>query len=418
MIQDFSLQAVQQKNSPVSLFLKEVTLWSPPWKWVGNQAIPFRYTLDGIQKTALKIHGNGSWNRREKKMTLEPMLEWPQGSEILFPLNSHCLLDFQNPVKTAWQWELRTSSGIQGAINGHKIQNGYRITPSWIRFQDSLLEYNGDYISLPHSQLYLETTGNLDLSQLEKLLSVQTRIFSKIDPKLNHIEAGVLFENQQFVVEDLVADYHGGTLSIRGVVNVALPYRFRFSLRGDKMELAQAFQLKQKQSIDGTINWALTLQGQGAHLDTLEGQGKFEIWEGELWKLNLFSGLAKVLQTPQLEHVVFDQASGQFLITEKKVVFPHVQLRSPELILDGKGSVSLENREIDFLVTATFSSNFLSQIQGTPTGLLTTLLTTPDGKAIVQIRISGTFDSPQYKPQPVSPGQFLQRLFQGIVPKP
>jgi hypothetical protein len=184
------------------------------------------------------------------------------------------------------------------------------------------------------------------------------------------------------------------------------------------MELAQAFQLKQKQSIDGTINWALTLQGQGAHLDTLEGQGKFEIWEGELWKLNLFSGLAKVLQTPQLEHVVFDQASGQFLITEKKVVFPHVQLRSPELILDGKGSVSLENREIDFLVTATFSSNFLSQIQGTPTGLLTTLLTTPDGKAIVQIRISGTFDSPQYKPQPVSPGQFLQRLFQGIVPKP
>ena len=429
-IQDLSIQPSQQENSSRPLFFKQVTFWSPPWKWLGNGTIPFQYTLSGVQKTALQIQGKGSWDRREKKLILDPVFDWPKGSKILFPLDSHSWFNFQTPKQSEWQVDLKTSSGIQTEIHGQKTQNGYRIHPSWVRFQNSLLEYNGDYLSPPQTQLYLETTGNLELSELEKLLSGQDKIFSKIDSKLDRIEAGIVLENQQLIIEDFLADYRQGTLSIRGVTNLVLPYRFRFSLRGDEMELAETFKVspppdaskstktrKKKRTIKGTTSWTLTLQGEGTDLDKLEGQGKFEIWKGDLWELNLFSGLARVLQAPQLEQVIFDEASGHFLITEKKVVFPHVQLRSPQLILDGKGSMGLKDRGVDFVVTATFSQDFLGQIRRTPTGLLTTLLTTPEGKALVQVRVSGTWEDLEYKLQPITPGQFLQRFFQGIAPQ-
>ncbi len=414
LIHQLKIRSPQPEFASNEFSASQILLWSYPWKWWRQKAIEFNYQVEGVQQSNLKILGKGTWDRDQKILTIEPVFEGSLLTSFLSPLKTSLSYGFQSQE---WTVAAQTPSGITAHLQGTKSPEKLFIQPSWIRFQDSFLEYHGDFTKANNgAQLYLDTTGDLKLDQIEKLLTGKTELFDRINPELSHIEFGTAVENNQIILEDLVANYALGYLSIRGVYDLAVPHRFRISLRGDQMELSDLMEepLKKGKPIEGLITWSITFHGNTKNLNTLEGQGLFEISDGRLWDLTVFQGLAKALQIPQLRRVTFNGASGRFLLKQKQWSFPQVQLRSQQLILDGRGTIEW-NGELNFTVGITFSQEFLKQIGGTPSGLIASLLTNPSGETFTQIRITGTLQDPKYKIDPIPPKKIFQGIFQRIL---
>lgn len=409
-----SIHGLKIRSARGEFSADQILLWIYPWKWWQNKEIEFYFQAEGVQKTNLTIKGKGTWHRDRQIFTLEPVFEGPLLTSLVSPLKTSLSYDFKTQELTA---AAQTHSGVATQFQGTKTPDELSIQPSWIRFRDSFLEYHGDFTTTTNNnQLYLDAAGALKLDQIEELLIGKTEIFSRIDPELSHVEFGTAVENNQVILEDLIANYALGYLSIRGVYGLSAPHRFRISLRGDQMELSELLEepLKKGKPIEGILTGSLTLHGDAENMNALEGQGLFEITDGRLWDLTVFKGLARALKIPQLERVIFREASGRFLLKQKQWNFPQVQLRSNQLILDGRGTVAW-NGELNFLVGITFSQEFLNEIGGTPSGLIAGLLTDASGQAFTQIKITGTLREPKYKIDPIPPQKIFQGIFQRIL---
>ncbi|GEM_PF-3856405 len=414
LIRELKIHSLQPGSASKEFSADQILLWSYPWEWWQNKEIEFHYQIEGIQKTNLKIAGKGIWDRDQKILTTEPVFEGTLLTSLVSPLKTSFSYGLQNQE---WKAAAQASSGVTTQLQGTITPEKLFILPSWIRFRDSFLEYHGDFTTLNNGgQLYLDAAGALKLDQIEKLLTGKTEIFTRIDPELSHAEFGTAVENNQIILEDLIANYALGYLSIRGVYDLAAPHRFRISLRGDQMELSELLEepLKKGKPIEGLLTWSITFHGDTKNMDDLEGQGLFEITDGRLWDLTVFQGLAKALQISQLRRVTFSGASGRFLLKRKQWNFPQVQLRSRQLTLDGRGTIEW-NGELNFLVGITFSREFLNEIGGTPSGLIASLLTNSLGEAFTQIKITGTVQNPKYRIDPIPAQKIFQGIFQRIL---
>ena len=406
---DLRIRSLKQESVGHEIFIHSFFLWSPPWQWWQKEEIPFHYEIQGMQRIPLTIVGEGSWNPVQKILTLQPSLRGPLLPSFFSPLEVHLQAHFktQECAVTA-----QTRSGVLLQFEGAQMGKKFMIRPSSIRFRDSYLKCMGNITSANETQLYLKGSGEWELEQIENLLQGKRELFSRIASRLSQIEFETSFQENHWVIEKFLAGYASGELSLLGDCHLAFPYPFRLSIKGEEIELSDLIKTgsNRDQPIEGTLNGSFSLQGEANSLNSLEGEGGFEINDGHFWDLTLLKGIANLLKLPELEKIIFESAKGRFLLKNNQLSFPQVELKSRQLRLEGIGTIDLGGK-IDFNVTITFSQELIQQLGETLSGMIARFLINSQGEALIQIHIKGTVQNPTYKIKPIAP----EKIFQGVL---
>ena len=154
--------------------------------------------------------------------------------------------------------------------------------------------------------------------------------------------------------------------------------------------------------LNGKLQLTTSLKGTGG-LATMAGNGRAEIKNGRLTTIPILSLLATLLQVPELREIQFTQCLLEFSITNNTLQTPVIRLVGPEVQVDGKGVVSLEDNSLNHDFTMTFSKELLDRF---PTPVHNLLAVRPDGSLALEFRVWGPYDSPKTDLQ--------QRLLKGV----
>ena len=88
LIRRLRVSPLQPNSVSKEFSADQILLWAYPWQWWQNKEVEFHYQIEGIQQANLKIEGKGIWDRNEKILTLEPVLEGPSLTSLVSPLKT------------------------------------------------------------------------------------------------------------------------------------------------------------------------------------------------------------------------------------------------------------------------------------------------------------------------------------------
>jgi hypothetical protein len=233
--------------------------------------------------------------------------------------------------------------------------------------------------------------------------------------KFNSCHLEGKFKDKYMTVSRLTANPYDGTLAVNAVLdlNKADPqYVVQIGVRDvDIGMLKDDTQLKDKK-ISGRFSGNADLGGFMNDINTLKGNGKFQIADGRFWELPVFSGLANILYIPGVSKIVFGQAQGSFTIANKKIYTDDTQLSSEQMNLTGNGEVDFDGN-LNFQVTAAFDKGLL-QVP-TSLGPLRDLFIDKEGNYLGDIKVDGTTKEPKFKISAMPLNKILNnKLFDNI----
>lgn len=156
------------------------------------------------------------------------------------------------------------------------------------------------------------------------------------------------------------------------------------------------------------------LGGFGNNLETLKGNGQFQISDGKFWELPVFSGLANILYIPGVGKIAFGEAHGTFSITNKRIYTEDTVMSSQQMNLTGNGAVDFDGN-LDFQITAVFDKGLLEV--ASPLGPLRDLLIDKEGRYLGNINLGGTTKEPKFKINPLPLDKILQNKFFNNIKK-
>jgi hypothetical protein len=142
-------------------------------------------------------------------------------------------------------------------------------------------------------------------------------------------------------------------------------------------------------------------------LKTLDGSGSFEVIDGTIIKLDLFSKIFSLLQIsnylrlkfPKLdeEGIPFDSITGDFEITDGMVTTQNLFMESRVIRVSGVGSVDLVAREIDMILGFQVLETIDLIVNKIP--VVGYILTGDDGNLFTTyFRVTGPLDDPEVSP--------------------
>jgi len=198
----------------------------------------------------------------------------------------------------------------------------------------------------------------------------------------------------------LSSDAYAGNLNLSANLNLAdrdISYAAQINLNSiDISRLKQDTALKDK-DISGALSATANLNGKGSDLSKLTGGVELNVANGNMWELNLFKGLGKLLFPRSFEKIIFKEAKGQFFINNKSVTTHDLKLNSNELELAFDGSFDFGGN-LDFRVFNKFSEQLLTEESQTLEKIISSVLTQTG--SFVVVRLTGTFLEPKYKIEP------------------
>ena len=199
---------------------------------------------------------------------------------------------------------------------------------------------------------------------------------------------------------NLSSDAYAGNLNLSANLNLAdkdISYAAQINLNSiDISRLKQDTALKDK-DISGALSATASLNGKGGDLSKLTGGAELNVANGNLWELNLFKGLGKLLFPRSFGKIIFKEAKGQFFINNKSVTTHDLKLNSNELELAFDGSFDFGGN-LDFKVFNKFSEQLLTEESQTLEKIISSVLTQTG--SFVVVRLTGTFLEPKYKIEP------------------
>ena len=157
-----------------------------------------------------------------------------------------------------------------------------------------------------------------------------------------------------------------------------------------------------KQAMNGKMQATVSLKGSGG-LPTIIGNGRVEIDDGQLMEIPLLETLATVLQIDILHDLKFSECVVEFSISNNVMQTPVIRLKSPQIQITGKGSVSLDDHSLKHDMTLTFAKGVLDRY---PSEIRDVLTEQPDGSRALDFKVRGTYESP--KPD------LVKRILRGI----
>ena len=160
-------------------------------------------------------------------------------------------------------------------------------------------------------------------------------------------------------------------------------------------------------NIWGTGALNCSLNGKGADLAALKGQGWIMISKGRLWEFPLLGGLADVLKMPQLKTVQINSAAGNFIIADKNISTDNLRFTSPQMNIEARGALGFSGG-LDFNIGLNLAPGFAEANQ---LAKLAMFLADETGRFLGQVKLSGTVKEPKYAYVPFHLDKILGKLF-------
>lgn len=228
-----------------------------------------------------------------------------------------------------------------------------------------------------------------------------------------HIEGK--FRDKYITLSKITANPYDGALAANAVIDLnkeQAQYVVQIGVRDIEINRWKNDTAMRDKDLHGRFSANAELGGFGGDLNTLKGNGRFQVSDGRFWELPVFSGLANILYIPGVSNIVFGEAHGTFMIANKKIYTEDTELHSQQMNLIGNGDVDFDGN-LNFQVTAVFDKGLLEVPSAL--GPLRDLLIDKEGRYLGDIDLGGTTKDPKFKPKPPRLDKILQnKLFEKI----
>ncbi|MCX5715510.1 MAG: hypothetical protein NTV07_01350, partial [Candidatus Omnitrophica bacterium] len=235
------------------------------------------------------------------------------------------------------------------------------------------------------------------------------------DLKFDSVKLDLRIKQNALLLNELSAKPYGGALFSNMEIDLTQPnppYTANLVLDGvDLNKLIADTDLKGR-TMSGTAALKTTLRGYGKNTDTMKGEGSVLIKGSYLWEMPLLKGLGDLLFLPNLSSIVFEEVSGNFIITNKTITTSNLGFHSKGISLLAEGGVNFDGN-LDLMVTTSVSEDFVkdtSEFQR-----LAGLLFAQAGQFLGNIKINGTIKKPEYKFVPFALDKVLPDKFKDLL---
>jgi AsmA protein len=264
------------------------------------------------------------------------------------------------------------------------------------------------------SSLLREVTvrGTLDVAEAKAMNLKLTAAHARLD-----------VANGQAQLHDVSAKLYGGSLTgdvTAGLVDEGPPYALAANVKGvDFGGLSSDFSKDLAGLIHGTLESTLDVKGRG--LDTpglrknLTGKAAVALRNGKLTSFGFLKQLAQVLEAAGgrgigKDETPFDSLTGTFDIAGGRAATQDLKLVSPDLGINGKGSIGLDlsiGMDVGVVLSQAVSADMVAKtakLKG---------LTNGKGELALDLRVGGTLQKPSIGLDP----KMLQRLAEDALKK-
>jgi len=211
--------------------------------------------------------------------------------------------------------------------------------------------------------------------------------------------------HQSEQLQRVQAGLYGGELTLDAVVQLDTRGRYNVDVQLDKADLARMSTeyFGSASALSGTLSGAITLGGLGRSLDLMEGGGKLEVRDAEMYELPVMARLLKVLRNRVPDKTAFNGVDAEFKIAGKQIDFSHLNLLGDAVSLYGQGQATLD-RQIDFAFHTTVGRNNL------PLPMLRSMIGQASANLLL-INVTGTVDNPEITREPLpAVNDFVEHL--------
>jgi len=146
----------------------------------------------------------------------------------------------------------------------------------------------------------------------------------------------------------LKAPLFGGDISgqIALKMNSSLPFDLNLTASQIDLEQFGRHNLGSRNQLQGTILGRLYLSGMGSGIDTLDGNGRFDVPRGHIGNLPLLLDLLKFLGLRWPDRTMFDETHASFNIHGSRVHVERLELLGNAVSLYGQGDFGIDGSDL------------------------------------------------------------------------
>jgi uncharacterized protein involved in outer membrane biogenesis len=198
--------------------------------------------------------------------------------------------------------------------------------------------------------------------------------------------------SDRVALQSLRGELAGGAVSGDVSVNFGTGLEYAVSVQLTNSDVARLLQdAGTKQVISGKLNVMTSMHGTGG-VPTIIGNGRIEIDNGKLMEVPLLNLLATLLQVDALRDLSFDQCLLEYSISNNVMQTPMIRLTSPQIQINGKGSMSLSDYTLNHNMTLVFAKGALDRAPDAIRGLFAEQT---DGSLALNFKVTGPYNSPK-----------------------
>lgn len=244
----------------------------------------------------------------------------------------------------------------------------------------------------------------------------------------------------QILVENATADMFEGRATGRMEWNVPAPLQTSMLFEGklDSLRAGAFFrdtgflgpESTLHQFVSGTFNSEVTYRTQLSpaiepDISTTEADGTFGMSKASIEGHPIQKEIAGFLKTPELEKLTLDEWNAGFSIQDTVMTLENFSITSGNLGIQLDGTLHMLNDQIDYKATLLLPERFKSGISSVISNRAADAMQLEDGRLAVPVRITGTTENPQVRPDTDTidkiiqdylkegAGRILDRLFDG-----
>jgi len=200
--------------------------------------------------------------------------------------------------------------------------------------------------------------------------------------------------NGIMTIKSLDSSFYGGNLNASGYLDLSredTPYQIDADIKALRLSDFKKDTAFKDNDISGIINARFGLKGNSADLSKLNGWGRVNIFNGNLWQINLFRGIGTLIFKRDFGNVVFKEGACSFSVKDRAVFTNDLIMKSDLLNLYGAVRLSFDNS-----IGASLKCEFTDE--GIDAGNFSDIAGAIEKYSIIEVR--GTLKEPQYKIRP------------------
>jgi hypothetical protein len=214
---------------------------------------------------------------------------------------------------------------------------------------------------------------------------------------LPQIVGDVHWIGQRLTLTDMRADFYGGNATGAATFNFhpqhGTDYQFAITTTNTLLQSLMADLVPRTNHLEGFLNGTLRIEhANSADWQQMAGHGSLDLRDGLIWDIPVFGIFTPILNgiSPGLGTSRASAATGTFVITKGVIRSDDLEIRSPAMRLEYRGTVDLQGQ-----VNARVEAELLRDVWGV--GPIISTVFWPVTK-MLEYKVSGTLGQPKVEP--------------------